>query len=71
MQLEKIGFRIRTRNGALLDHLLIQAANAEEARAKLLRMYPQCEVLSTWSEQAGNGQTASKSFEDLADLLNH
>ncbi|MBK6743887.1 MAG: hypothetical protein IPG66_13300 [Hydrogenophilales bacterium] len=71
MQLEKFGFRIRAHNGALLDHLVIQAANADEARAKLLRMYPQCEVLSNWTESQGASNPNSKSFEDIADLLNH
>lgn len=70
MQLEKFGFRIRTHNGALLDHLLIQAVTEEEARIKLLRMYPQCEVLASWTETPGSSH-ATKSFEDLADLLNH
>ncbi len=71
MQLEKIAFRIRTRNGALLDHLLIQAIDEEEARAKLLRMYPQCEVLACWAETAGTTPSSGKSFEDVVDLLNH
>ncbi len=71
VQLEKIGFRIRTRNGAVLDHLLIQAADETEARAKLLRMYPLCEVLASWTETPGASPSSSKSFEDLVDLLNH
>lgn len=71
MQLEKIGFRIRTRNGALLEHLLIQAVDETEARTKLLRMYPQCDILACWTENGTNGQTASKSFEDVADLISH
>jgi hypothetical protein len=71
MTLEKFGFRIRAHNGALLDHLVIQAFTADEARAKLLRMYPQCEVLSAWTESQGTANPNSKSFEDIADLLNH
>jgi hypothetical protein len=41
----KFGFRIRTRNGLTLNHLRIHAADAGEARRKLERMYPYCEVL--------------------------
>lgn len=70
MQLEKFGFRIRTHNGVLLDHLLIQAVNEDEARARLMRMYPRCEILVASQEAAGVG-SAGKSFEDIADLLNH
>jgi len=70
MTLEKFSFRIRTHNGVLLDHLQIQAVDEGEARAKLIRMYPRCEILDSHHESAGNGN-ASKSFEDIADLLNH
>jgi hypothetical protein len=71
MTLEKFGFRIRAHNGALIDHLVIQASGADEARSKLLRMYPHCEVLATWTESQGTVNPNSKSFEDIADLLNH
>lgn len=70
MPLEKFAFRIRAQNGALLDHLVIQSASPEEARAKLLRMYPHCEVLANWTETQASGNPNSKSFEDIADLLN-
>jgi hypothetical protein len=71
MTLEKFGFRIRAHNGALLDHLVIQADHADAARTKLLRMYPHCEILATWTESHDTGLPNSKSFEDIADLLNH
>jgi hypothetical protein len=73
MQLEKYVFRIRTRNGVLLEHLQIQAVDEDEARAKLSRMYPHCEILVASQEAPGaNGSAGpSKSFEDIADLLNH
>lgn len=68
MTLEKFTFRIRTRNGVVMDRVQIQAANEESARARLLQMYPQCEVLGTSQEMVGNG--GARSFEDIADLLN-
>lgn len=71
MPLEKFSFRIRAHNGALLDHLVIQATDAEEAGAKLLRMYPRCEVLAAWTESAGASSPTGKSFEDIADIINH
>jgi hypothetical protein len=71
MQLEKFGFRIRAHNGAVIDHITIQAADAGEARLRLMRMYPHCEVMDTWSESATPTPTAGKSFEDIADIINH
>jgi hypothetical protein len=70
MPLEKFGFRIRAQNGAVVERLVIQASCEEEARVKLTRMYPQCEVLGFWIETSGT-TSATKSFEDIADLLNH
>jgi len=69
MQLNKFGFRIRAQNGAVIEKIMIHAQSEEDARAKLLRMYPRCEVLSSWTEGEPVTQT-NKSFEDLADLLN-
>ena len=69
MQTGKFGFRIRANNGAIIERILIQAQSEEDGRAKLFRMYPRSEILSTWNE--GDPVTQSfKSFEDLADLLN-
>ncbi len=70
MQLEKFSFRIRAQNGALIEHLLIQAVDADEARAKLLRMYPNCEVLAAWTETSGQPAPSGKSFEDISDIIN-
>jgi hypothetical protein len=69
--MEKYGFRIRAHNGALLDHLIIQAQDADGARAKLLRMYPQCAILATWTEASTQPAPSGKSFEDIADIINH
>lgn len=69
MQIEKLGFRIRAQNGAIIERVLIQAATEEDGRSKLLRLYPRCEILSNWIEGEPVTQT-NKSFEDLADLLN-
>lgn len=71
MQLKKFGFRIRAQNGALIEHLIIQAVDPESAREKLLRMYPHCEILSNWTEGNGQPGPSGKSFEDIADIINH
>lgn len=70
MSLDKFSFRIRTRNGVMLERLLIQAASEEDARVRLLRMYPHSEILMACRE-AGGAIGAARSFEDIADLLCH
>lgn len=70
MSLEKYGFRIRAHNGAVVERVILQASGDEEARAKLTRMYPHCEILHAWLE-TGGATPPSKSFEDIADLLNN
>ena len=66
---EKYGFRVRTRNGAVVERVLISADSEEEARSKLAQMYYQCEVLATWRDIPAP-RVAGSSFEELVDLLN-
>lgn len=56
--LKKYGFRIRTRAGLVVDHLLIPGRDEEEAERKLLQLYRDCEILARISHKAGN--SASK-----------
>lgn len=41
----KFGFRIRTRQGLLVEHLSLYAKDAVDAENKLRQMYRQCEIL--------------------------
>ena len=66
---EKYGFRVRTRNGAVVERVLISADSEEDARAKLAQMYQKCDVLATWRD-APAPRVAGSSFEELVDLLN-
>jgi hypothetical protein len=68
MILEKFTFRIRTRNGVVMERVQIQATDEAGARTRLLKMYPMSEVLET--SQAMTGTGGARSFEDIADLLN-
>ncbi|MDD5297417.1 MAG: hypothetical protein PHU46_10940 [Rhodocyclaceae bacterium] len=68
LRLEKFGFRVRTRNGAVVERVLIHAEAEDEARVKLNKMYQQCEVLACWKETPGPA-IAGSSFEELVDLL--
>lgn len=69
MPMGKFGFRVRAQNGAIIERVLIQAQSEEDARARLLRLYPRSEMLSNWLEGGGTPQS-HMSFEDIADLLN-
>lgn len=50
--LNKYGFRIRTRAGLVVDHLLIPGRDEEEAERKLLQLYRDCEILARLSYKA-------------------
>ena len=69
--ISRYGFRIRTRNGAVVDNLLIHGQNEDDARRKLCQMYRDCEVLTSWSDTRSRSPgNVSNSFEELVDLIN-
>ncbi|HEX4858190.1 MAG TPA: hypothetical protein VFV17_04160 [Usitatibacteraceae bacterium] len=43
--LQKFGFRIQTRGGLMVDHLVIQGIDQPHAEAKLRQMYHHCKVV--------------------------
>ncbi len=43
---EKFVFRIKTKSGSIVDNVLIEARNIDEARFRLQRRYPGCTILS-------------------------
>jgi hypothetical protein len=43
----KYRFRIRTRQGLLVNKLVIQARTPEDAERKLRQMYPHCEIIES------------------------
>ena len=69
----RYGFRIRVRNGAVVEKLLILGRDEADARRKVMQMYPHSEVLNSWQEgQPGiPGNAAAKAtFEEIVDLIN-
>ena len=42
----KFVFRIKTASGGIIDNVLIEARNVDEARYKLQQRYPNCTILS-------------------------
>lgn len=69
MSITKYDFRIRTRNGALVENLSIYGRDEPDAQRKLRQMYNGCEILETRSHQAPIGHRANASYEDVMDLI--
>lgn len=73
----KFGFRIRTRQGLIVEHLMIHGRDEADAERKLRQMYLHCEILersvmqpatmqpSLGSAAAGDGT----SFEEIVSLI--
>jgi len=67
---EKYGFRIRTRNGAIVENLSIAGRDALDAQRKLLQMYRGCEILASFCLTPANASRKSQSsYEDVVDLI--
>jgi hypothetical protein len=64
----KFGFRIRTRDGSLVDNLAIIGRDEEDAVRKLRQMYRDCEIVECAPIQ-GEARTSAASFEDIAKLI--
>ena len=68
----KFGFRIRTRSGAIVDHLMILGCDASDAERKLRQIYVGCEILESRcfpvrNRGAMRGNDAS--YEEVMDLI--
>ncbi|MBI5936403.1 MAG: hypothetical protein HY850_00985 [Betaproteobacteria bacterium] len=67
--LNKYGYRIRTRSGVTVDNLVIQGRDEPEAQQKLMRMYPGCMVIETRDIRPACNTNVCSSFEDVVDVL--
>ncbi len=74
----KFGFRIRTRQGLVVEHLMIRGRNEADAERKLRQMYLHCEILERSVMQPAVMQPSlaptscapdATSFEDIASLI--
>jgi hypothetical protein len=52
----KFGFRIRTRDGLIVDNLLIHGRDEVDAERKLRQMYRQCKVLECTVHKPGKNR---------------
>jgi hypothetical protein len=65
----KYGFRIRTRVGLVVDHLMIHGQDETEAKRKLRQMYRDCEVLECICHQGAMRTPVMASYEDVVNLI--
>jgi hypothetical protein len=64
----KFGFRIRTRQGLIVENLMIHGRDEADAERKLRQMYLHCQILDR-SIQGGTAKPAPMSFEDVVSLV--
>jgi hypothetical protein len=64
----KFGFTIRTRDGSLVDNLVIQGRDQVEAETKLRQVYRQCRIVSM-RVIAGPVPDGSTDLESLITLI--
>ena len=74
----KFGFRIRTRQGLIVEHLMIHGRDEADAERKLRQMYLHCEILersvmqpATMQPSLGASATTpdGSSFEEIVSLI--
>lgn len=71
LMVTKYEFKIRTRNGALVEGLCIHGQDEAEARRKLAQMYRGCEILQVRGVKAnlaGRGGHAL-SYEEVMEMI--
>jgi len=66
----KYGFRIRTRDGLVVENLMIHGRDEADAQRKLTQMYRQCEVLECRVQRPANAPSAQRAtFEEVIALV--
>jgi hypothetical protein len=74
----KFGFRIRTRQGLVVEHLMIHGRDEADAERKLRQMYLHCEILERSVMQPATMQPSlgspaatpdGTSFEEVVSLI--
>jgi hypothetical protein len=72
----KFGFRIRTRQGLIVEHLMIHGRDEADAERKLRQMYLHCEILersvmqpATMQPSLTSSPADATSFEEIVSLI--
>jgi hypothetical protein len=63
---QKFGFRIRTRHGLVVEHLMIHGRDEADAERKLRQIYQHCEILERSVMKPKFSPTAAKTAEIVA-----
>jgi len=63
----KFGFRIRTRQGLVVEHLMIHGRDGADAERKLRQMYLHCEILERSVMQPATMQPSLTSSPETSD----
>ena len=64
----KYGFRVRTRQGLVVESVTIHGRDEEDAERKLRQMYLNCQIVERWV-QSSNAKTAPMTFEEVVTLV--
>lgn len=65
----KYGFRIRTRNGSVVDNLLIFGKDEPDAERKLRQIYLGCEILEAKRLVIQAPRSGPVTYEEVVDLI--
>ena len=65
--MSKFGFRIRTRHGLIVENLVIQGRDENDAERKLRQMYMHCNILDR-TVPVPDKRTVRASFEEIVSL---
>ena len=66
----KFSFRVRTRNGAVVENLLIAGQDEKDAERKLLQMYKGCEILESRLQLVAQSiRPGYTNYEDVMNLI--
>jgi hypothetical protein len=66
----KYGFRIRTRDGLVVENLMIHGRDEADAQRKLTQMYRHCEVLECRVQSPANAPSRQNAtFEEVIELV--
>lgn len=66
--LTKYAFRIRTRDGLVVNNLMIHGRDEGDAQRKLRQIYRDCEIVDCVCHQ-GTVRTPPASFDDVLSLI--
>jgi hypothetical protein len=65
----KYGFRIRTRNGSVVENLLIFGKDEPDAERKLRQIYLGCEILEAKRLVIQASRSGPVTYEEIVDLI--